>query len=88
MAYEKINLLVAGVSGEIYMAAINNDGTMSMKRRKVTDDCKLATAEWFMKNRKKMVQYGGDEEGKKPTLFFTDDSEKAKRILAILEEES
>lgn len=87
MAYEKVKLVVAGVSGEIYMASINNDGTMSMKRRKATDDCQRATTEWFMTNRKKMVQYGGDGESNKPTLFFTNDSEKAKRILAILEEE-
>jgi len=87
MAYEKVELVVAGVSGEIYMARVLNDGTMSDSRRKATDDCLRATTEWFMQNKKKMLQFGTHNPDVKATLFYTGDAEKAKRILEILEEE-
>lgn len=86
MAYQKIKLVVAGVSGEIYMSNILKDGVMGNQRRVATDDCLDATTEWFMKNEKAMVQYNENSKGKKPTLFYTDDKEKAERILAILQE--
>lgn len=86
MAYNDVRLVVAGVSGEIYMARVLKDGLMSTQRRKATDDCLVAATEWFMQNKKKMLQYEENSKGKKPTLFYTDDPEKAKRILDILEE--
>lgn len=87
MAYEKIKLVVAGVSGEIYMTNILKDGFMGNQRRIATSDCLDATTEWFIRNKKTMVQYGVSSKGETPTLFFTDDKEKANRILAILQEE-
>lgn len=87
MAYEKARLVVAGVSGNIYMTQVLKDGLMSDKRREVTNECLGASTEWFMRNGKKMVQYPSTEKGEKPTLFFTNDQGKAKRILEILEEE-
>lgn len=87
MAYENLQLVIAGISGEIYLAKVNNDGAMSDSRRVATADCQRATAEWFMSNKKKMISYGVDSKGKKPTLFFTDDADKSKRILEILQED-
>lgn len=86
MAYEKIKLVIAGVSGEIYMTNILKNGFMGNQRRIATSDCIDATTEWFMKNKKKMVQYEVGLKGETPSLFFTDDKEKAERILAILQE--
>lgn len=87
MAYEKVELVVAGVSGDVYMANILRDGVMGSKRRIATDECLRATTEWFMVNKKKMISYGGSKVGVVPSLFFTDNKEKADRILAILQEE-
>lgn len=86
MAYEKVELIVAGLSGDIFMAETNDDGLMSLARRNVTDECLKATTEWFMRNNRKMIGYSEQGDGTKPTLFFACDSEKAKRILEILQE--
>lgn len=88
MAYEKVKLVVAGLSGEIYMARMNKSGFMSASRRVATEDCLRATTEWFIANKKKSIRYGSTDDGRKPSLFFTMDQEKAKRILEILEEEN
>lgn len=85
MAYEKVKLVVAGISGDIYMARVLKEGLMSDSRRKVTDECLVATTEWFMRNNQKMIQYGKQNNGATPALFYTGDPEKAKRILEILE---
>lgn len=87
MAYKKARLLVASGSGEIYLTEITKTGLMTERRRVVTDECLSASTEWFMKNQKKMLQYNETERGTRATLFFTNDQEKAKRILEILEEE-
>ena len=86
MAYENLKLVVAGVSGEIYLARILKDGFMSDSRRNATEDCLRATTEWFMKNDKKAIAYEHVSAAKKPSLFYTDDPEKAKKIMEILEE--
>lgn len=86
MAYENLKLVVAMLSGDIYLARILKDGSMSDSRRIATDDCLRATTEWFMANNKKMISYSEDSNGKKPTLFYTDDKEKAQKILEILQE--
>lgn len=86
MAYENLQLVIAGLSGEIYLSKINKGGVMSDSRRVATEDVQRAATEWFMSNKKKMISYGIGKDGKKPTLFFTDDKEKADRILAILQE--
>ena len=87
MAYEKVKLVVASLSGEIYMARINKDGTMSDSRRNAKEDVLRATTEWFMTNKKKMVSYGQQPNGETPSLFYTSDKEKIERILEILQED-
>lgn len=87
MAYEKVEIVVSSISGEVYMARVLKDGTMSESRRIVTEDCLRGTTEWFMQNKKKMVQFGTRDSNVKATIFYTGDAEKAKRILEILEEE-
>lgn len=86
MAYENVKLVVAGMSGEIYMSRILKDGTMGDSRKVATQDCLRATAEWFMKNGKKKVSYGESSDGLHPHLFFTPDKVKAERIIEILNE--
>ena len=86
MAYENLKLVVADVSGEIYLSRILKNGFMGDNRRVATEDCLRATTEWFMKNDKKAIAYGHVFADKKPSLFYTDDPEKAKKIMEILEE--
>lgn len=87
MAYEKVELVIAGGDGDIYMARTDGKGFMSRSRRVATKECLGASAEWFLKNDKKMIQYGEQQDGTKPTLFFTNDQDKAERILRILQED-
>ena len=87
MAYENLKMVIAGLSGEIYLAKILKSGMMGDTRRIATEDCLRATTEWFMKNGKKMIAYEHNSKGKKPSLFYTDNPEKAERILNILKEE-
>lgn len=87
MPYENLRLVVAGLSGEIYLSKILKNGMMGESRKVATEDCLRATTEWFMKNKKKMISYEHNSKGKKPCLFYTDDAEKAERILEILQEE-
>ncbi|MFB5343818.1 hypothetical protein [Enterococcus faecalis] len=42
--------------------------------------------DWFFVNKRKTVRFKGID-GKEHSLFYTSDKEKAKKILAILEEE-
>lgn len=52
MAYENIKLVVAGVSGDIYLAKAK-DGIMDTNYRRVaTDDVLRSATEWFLKNKK------------------------------------
>lgn len=87
MAYEKLNLVYALMSGEIYLTRILKNGAMSDSRRIITKECIRATTEWFIGNKKVMVAYPEQADGKQPTLFYTDDKDKAKKILEILKEE-
>lgn len=60
MAYEKIKLVCAFMSGDIYMARIKEDGSMDMRNRRVaTDDVIRASAEWFIKNKKTVAHFKG-----------------------------
>ena len=81
MAYEKVKLVCAALSGDIYMARVDK-GVMSDSRRIATDDVLVAATEWFIKNKKKMIGYEGGHK-----LFYTNDEDKAKRILEILKED-
>ncbi len=87
MAYENVKLVLAGLSGEIYMAKMNKSGFMGEGRRIATEDCLRASTEWFMKNKKKMISYPGLSTGEHPHVFYTADKEKAKRIIEILKED-
>ena len=55
-----IELVYALMSGDIYMARINDDGTMNLRNRRIaTDDVMKAAAEWFIGNKKTVVHFGG-----------------------------
>ncbi|EOB3445385.1 hypothetical protein ACIJDA_002852 [Enterococcus faecalis] len=86
MAYEKLRLVTAIVSGDIYVGRVK-DGLMDTRyRRIITGEAIQAVADWFFLNKKKTVQFEGVD-GKEHSLFYTSDKEKAKKILAILKEE-
>lgn len=86
MAYEKVQLVVASVSGDVYLARVDNNGIMSTSNRRVaTDDVLRATTEWFIKNKRNKVDFEG--ETPEHTLFYTNDADKRRRILAILNED-
>lgn len=60
MAYEKVKLVIALMTGEIYMARISEKGIMDTRNRRVaTDDVLNATAEWFMANKKSSLTWKG-----------------------------
>jgi len=88
MAYENLQLVTAAMSGEIYLARINKDGLMGEGRRVITDECLQATTEWFMSNEKKGLKFESIRGNEHPHLFYTGDEDKAKRIIAILKEET
>ncbi|MBO1106103.1 hypothetical protein FQT01_12445 [Enterococcus faecalis] len=86
MAYEKLRLVTASVSGDIYLSK-TKDGLMDVNsRRIITDEAIQAVTDWFFVNKRKTVRFKGID-GKEHSLFYTSDKEKAKKILAILEEE-
>ncbi|EGO2729438.1 hypothetical protein ACMUVS_000671 [Enterococcus faecalis] len=86
MAYEKLHLVTALLSGDIYLGKAK-DGLMDVNyRRVITDEAIQAVADWFFLNKKKAVWFEGVD-GKEHSLFYTSDKEKAKKILAILKEE-
>lgn len=59
MAYEKIKLVFAAISGDIYMARVNN-GTMDTRNRRIaTQDVMRASAEWFIGNKKTIAHFDG-----------------------------
>lgn len=60
MAYEKVKLVYAMLSGDIYMARIEKEGIMDTKNRRVaTNDVLRATAEWFIGNKKTVAHFKG-----------------------------
>ncbi|KAF2506346.1 MULTISPECIES: DUF7446 family protein [Enterococcus] len=86
MVYEKLRLVTALLSGDIYLAKAQ-DGLMDVNYRQViTDEAIQAVTDWFFVNKRKTVRFKGID-GKEHSLFYTSDKEKAKKILAILEEE-
>ncbi|EMW5334138.1 hypothetical protein HRE94_11905 [Enterococcus faecalis] len=79
-------LVTASVSGDIYLSE-TKDGLMDINyRRVITDEAIQAVTDWFFVNKRKTVRFKGID-GKEHSLFYTSDKEKAKKILAILEEE-
>lgn len=83
---EKLDLAVAALSGDIYLAEILEDETMSEDRREFTSATLRAATQWFMANDEKMVQFETDNDDN-VYLFHTSDKDKAKRILDILFED-
>lgn len=85
MSYENLDLVVASVSGDVYLAKATNGIMDTDKRRVMTDNVLRAATEWFAVNKKKAIQFQADEDGRH-SLFYTKDPEKAERILEILKE--
>ncbi|MCD5100720.1 hypothetical protein OZZ95_01920 [Enterococcus sp. E5-103] len=86
MVYEKLRLVTALLSGDIYLGKAQ-DGLMDVNyRRVITDEAIQAVTDWFFVNKRKTVRFKSID-GKEHSLFYTSDKEKAKKILAILEEE-
>lgn len=57
---EQIELVTAALSGDIYMAEIENNGTMNVETRKVaTEDVLRAAAEWFISNNETEARFEG-----------------------------
>lgn len=85
MAYENLKLVVAGVTGDIYLAKAK-DGIMDTTYRRVaTDEVLISATEWFRKNEKANIHFEGLD-GNVHSLFYTKDKDKAKRIIEILKE--
>ncbi|EAD2079576.1 DUF7446 family protein [Listeria monocytogenes] len=86
MAYENVKLVYAVMSGNIYMARLLKNNIISTSRRVATEEVLIAATEWFIGNKKKHIRIEPLDNGEVPHLFYTGDPEKAKRILAILDE--
>ena len=80
-----LRLVVAAISGEIYLTKILKSGQMGSQRKEFGKETRRAVMEWFMASKTKQVAMTADD-GSKVYLFHTTDSEKADRILAILRE--
>lgn len=58
MAYEKVKLVIAMFSGDVYMARIKGDGSMDTRNRRIaTDDVMRAAGEWFIANKKTTAHF-------------------------------
>lgn len=58
MAYENVELVIAMLSGDVYMARINKDGSMDTRNRRIaTDDVLRAAGEWFIANKKAAAHF-------------------------------
>ena len=80
-----LKLVVAAISGEIYLTKILKSGQMGSQRKEFGKETRRAVMEWFMVSKTKQVAMTAND-GSKVYLFHTTDSEKADRILAILRE--
>ena len=80
-----LKLVVAAISGEIYLTKILKSGQMGSQRKEFGKETRRAVMEWFMVSNKKQVAMVADD-GSKVYLFHTADQDKADRILTILQE--
>jgi hypothetical protein len=80
-----LKLVVAAISGEIYLTKILRSGQMGSQRREFGKETRRAVMEWFMVTKTKQVAMTADD-GSKVYLFHTADQGKADRILTILQE--
>ena len=81
-----LKLVVAALSGEIYLTKVLKSGLMGSQRKEFGKETRRATMEWFMVSKTKQVAMVADD-GSKVYLFHTANQEKADRILAVLQEE-
>lgn len=89
---EDKEIVVAFLSGEIYLAKVEeNDVMHNDERVKITRDVLRAAAEWFISNNAKGIKqegyYADDHENKHSYLFHTTDGEKAEKIKEILKDD-
>lgn len=80
-----LKLVVAAISGKIYLAKVLKSGLMGEQRKEFTQEATNAVMEWFMVTKTKGLSMNVNAGGK-TCLFHTCDTEKADRILAILRE--
>ena len=80
-----LKLVVAAISGEIYLAKILKSGLMGEQRKEFTNDCVRAVMEYCMAKKLKQIRMTAKDDSC-VFLFHTADGEKADRILAILKE--
>ena len=60
ISIENINLVIAALTGDIYMPDIEEEGLMNtLYRRVATKDVQIAMAEWFMKNGENEIEFSG-----------------------------
>lgn len=87
MVYENLKLVVAAISGDIFLTKAS-DGIMDVdSRRLVTDEVLSAATEWFRANNHKAINFSGLDNNVH-NLFYTSDPEKAEKIKAILKDEN
>lgn len=85
MAYENLELVIACVSGDVYLAKVKNGIMDTNNRRVITDEVLRASTEWFMSNNKNAVAFKGFDDNTH-NLFYTSDPEKIEKIKLILQE--
>ena len=83
---KNLKLVVAAISGDIYLAKVLKSGLMGAQREVFTTEAIRAVMEWFLATKSKRVSMNADAGGK-VYLFHTADEDKAERILAILKED-
>lgn len=84
MAYENLELVIASVSGDVYLTKVKNGIMDTKNRRVITNDVLRSATEWFIKNEQYGILFKGDDGVH--NLFYTNDSDKAEQIEAILKE--
>lgn len=58
ISIDDIQLVLAAITGEIYLADIEEEGTMNtFYRRVATKDVQIAMAEWFIKNQVNEISF-------------------------------
>ncbi|EEJ0016054.1 hypothetical protein G9U66_002707, partial [Listeria innocua] len=71
----------------IYLSKLDKDGYISDYRKEMTKNVLQVAMEYLMNNQLIQAQLPVQASGKVPTLFFTDNPEIAKDILALLQGE-
>lgn len=85
LAYEKLELVIPVMSGDVYLAKVRNGIIDTTNRGVITDEVFRASTEGFMKNDKDRVTFEGFDNDTH-NLFYTNNPGKAEKIKAILKE--